>query len=244
MWQYIFLNALSPQPSLARPESWNEKTKVWQNQWEENANLNWGNWIAPTDTILVRSFICCCFDCNLIVLTMFSWFVQALCKSYPSEFVTYFHYCRSLQFEDKPDYSYLKKNFRDLFIREGVKYFDSKLSCLSSYCSRGFFWILAGCQPDYVFDWTVSRQAADNNRLRVCLLLFWKLPVLLLARFAVLNVVCHSLPAEWEDRWVGGTICGSGWTSCRFVSGAYIEILHLGNKQGGSLEAQIFILSL
>jgi hypothetical protein len=136
--------------------------------------------------------------------------VQALCKSYPSEFVTYFHYCRSLQFEDKPDYSYLKKNFRDLFIREGVKYFDSKLSCLSSYCSRGFFWILAGYQPDYVFDWTVSRQAADNNRLRVCLLLFWKLPVLLLARFAVLNVVCHSLPAEWEDRWVGGTICGSG----------------------------------
>ncbi|AQK72737.1 Casein kinase 1 [Zea mays] len=68
--------------------------------------------------------------------------IEALCKSYPSEFVTYFHYCRSLQFEDKPDYSYLKKNFRDLFIREG-------------------------CQPDYVFDWTVSRQAADNNRLRL-----------------------------------------------------------------------------
>nr|CAB3450399.1 unnamed protein product [Digitaria exilis] len=68
--------------------------------------------------------------------------IEALCKSYPSEFVTYFHYCRSLRFEDKPDYSYLKKIFRDLFIREGY-------------------------QHDYVFDWTVARQAADNNRLRL-----------------------------------------------------------------------------
>ncbi|CAD6250243.1 unnamed protein product [Miscanthus lutarioriparius] len=68
--------------------------------------------------------------------------IEALCKSYPSEFITYFHYCRSLRFEDKPDYSYLKKIFRDLFIREGY-------------------------QPDYVFDWTVSRQAVDNNRLRL-----------------------------------------------------------------------------
>jgi casein kinase 1 epsilon len=59
-------------------------------------------------------------DCNIILLTMFSLFVQALCKSYPSEFITYFHYCRSLRFEDKPDYSYLKKIFRDLFIREGI----------------------------------------------------------------------------------------------------------------------------
>lgn len=45
---------------------------------------------------------------------------QVLCKSYPSEFMSYFHYCRALKFEDKPDYSYLKRLFRDLFIREGV----------------------------------------------------------------------------------------------------------------------------
>uniref|UniRef100_A0A453P482 Non-specific serine/threonine protein kinase n=2 Tax=Aegilops tauschii subsp. strangulata TaxID=200361 RepID=A0A453P482_AEGTS len=67
--------------------------------------------------------------------------VEVLCKSYPSEFVSYFHYCRSLRFEDKPDYSYLKKLFRDLFIREGY-------------------------QSDHIFDWTVSRQVAENNRLR------------------------------------------------------------------------------
>ncbi|KAJ0672820.1 putative non-specific serine/threonine protein kinase [Helianthus annuus] len=45
--------------------------------------------------------------------------IEVLCKSYPTEFTSYFHYCRSLRFEDKPDYSYLKRLFRDLFIREG-----------------------------------------------------------------------------------------------------------------------------
>ncbi|KAJ8433368.1 hypothetical protein Cgig2_020448 [Carnegiea gigantea] len=45
--------------------------------------------------------------------------IEVLCKNYPSEFTSYFHYCRSLRFEDKPDYSYLKRLFRDLFIREG-----------------------------------------------------------------------------------------------------------------------------
>jgi len=46
-------------------------------------------------------------------------FLQALCRGYPTEFASYFHYCRSLRFDDKPDYAYLKRIFRDLFIREG-----------------------------------------------------------------------------------------------------------------------------
>lgn len=58
--------------------------------------------------------------------------VEVLCKSYPSEFISYFHYCRSLRFEDKPDYSYLKRLFRDLFVREGYQF-------------------------DYVFDWTILK---------------------------------------------------------------------------------------
>lgn len=45
---------------------------------------------------------------------------QSLCRGYPTEFASYFHYCRSLRFEDKPDYAYLKRIFRDLFIREGL----------------------------------------------------------------------------------------------------------------------------
>ena len=49
-------------------------------------------------------------------------------RGHPAEFVSYFQYCRSLRFDDKPDYSYLRKLFRDLFAREG-------------------------CAWDYVFDW-------------------------------------------------------------------------------------------
>ncbi|KAH8931650.1 hypothetical protein BDL97_19G033000 [Sphagnum fallax] len=58
--------------------------------------------------------------------------IEFLCKAYPSEFASYFHYCRSLRFDDKPDYSYLKRIFRDLFIREGFQF-------------------------DYVFDWTILK---------------------------------------------------------------------------------------
>lgn len=57
-------------------------------------------------------YIPCC-DFNLVFM------LQSLCRGYPTEFASYFHYCRSLRFEDKPDYGYLKRIFRDLFIREG-----------------------------------------------------------------------------------------------------------------------------
>ncbi|KAJ6897665.1 hypothetical protein NC652_024461 [Populus alba x Populus x berolinensis] len=70
--------------------------------------------------------------------------IEVLCKNYPSEFTSYFHYCRSLRFEDKPDYSYLKRLFRDLFIREGYQF-------------------------DYVFDWTILKypQIGSSSRLRL-----------------------------------------------------------------------------
>ncbi|XP_047963452.1 casein kinase I-like [Salvia hispanica] len=58
--------------------------------------------------------------------------IESLCRGYPTEFASYFHYCRSLRFEDKPDYGYLKRIFRDLFIREGFQF-------------------------DYVFDWTILK---------------------------------------------------------------------------------------
>lgn len=45
--------------------------------------------------------------------------IEILCRGFPTEFVTYFQYCRSLRFDDKPDYSYLRKQLRDLFTREG-----------------------------------------------------------------------------------------------------------------------------
>ncbi|XP_020223414.1 casein kinase 1-like protein 2 [Cajanus cajan] len=58
--------------------------------------------------------------------------IESLCRGYPSEFASFFHYCRSLRFDDKPDYAYLKRLFRDLFIREGFQF-------------------------DYVFDWTILK---------------------------------------------------------------------------------------
>ncbi|XP_028060999.1 casein kinase 1-like protein 10 isoform X1 [Camellia sinensis] len=69
--------------------------------------------------------------------------IEVLCKGYPSEFTSYFHYCRSLRFEDKPDYAYLKRFFRDLFIREGYQF-------------------------DYVFDWTILKypQIGASSRQR------------------------------------------------------------------------------
>ncbi|CAL5404064.1 unnamed protein product [Camellia sinensis] len=69
--------------------------------------------------------------------------IEVLCKGYPSEFISYFHYCRSLRFEDKPDYAYLKRLFRDLFIREGYQF-------------------------DYVFDWTILKypQIGASSRQR------------------------------------------------------------------------------
>lgn len=66
---------------------------------------------------------------------------EVLCRGFPNEFAIYLNYTRSLRFDDKPDYSYLRKIFRDLFVREGFQY-------------------------DYVFDWTVykyQKNAAVNQ---------------------------------------------------------------------------------
>lgn len=38
-----------------------------------------------------------------------------LCEGMPSEFVNYMQYCRTLNFEDKPDYVNLRKQFRVCF---------------------------------------------------------------------------------------------------------------------------------
>lgn len=58
--------------------------------------------------------------------------IDVLCKGAPCEFATYLNYCRSLRFEEKPDYSYLRQLFRNLFHRQGFTY-------------------------DYVFDWNMLK---------------------------------------------------------------------------------------
>lgn len=64
--------------------------------------------------------------------------IETLCRGHPTEFASYFHYCRSLRFDDKPDYAYLKRLFRNLFIREGFQF-------------------------DFVFDWTVYKYQQSQS---------------------------------------------------------------------------------
>jgi len=56
--------------------------------------------------------------------------IEVLCKGFPAEFATYLSYCRSLRFDDKPDYAYMRRLFRELFYRKGF-------------------------HQDYVYDWTI-----------------------------------------------------------------------------------------
>merc|ERR1712137_546754 len=46
---------------------------------------------------------------------------ELLCRGFPTEFRSYFEYCRALRFDDRPDYSYLKRLFSDLFQRKGYE---------------------------------------------------------------------------------------------------------------------------
>lgn len=66
--------------------------------------------------------------------------IEVLCKSHPVEFASYIHYCHSLTFDQRPDYGFLKRLFRDLFSREGYEF-------------------------DYIFDWTIIKfQQAQKSR--------------------------------------------------------------------------------
>ena len=58
--------------------------------------------------------------------------VEELCDQVPREFADYMDHVRALKFTDKPDYAYLRKAFRDLFVQRGYEY-------------------------DNVFDWTIKR---------------------------------------------------------------------------------------
>ncbi|KAG8701449.1 serine/threonine protein kinase [Ceratobasidium sp. 394] len=57
----------------------------------------------------------------------------------PTKLKVLLNYCRVPRFDDKPDYSYLRKLFRDLFVREGYQY-------------------------NYVFDWSVQRPSNPDDK--------------------------------------------------------------------------------
>ena len=47
--------------------------------------------------------------------------VDTLCKGFPEEFAIYLNYCQKLNFDQKPDYNYVRKLFKDLFIKKGYE---------------------------------------------------------------------------------------------------------------------------
>ncbi|EEC04452.1 casein kinase, putative [Ixodes scapularis] len=55
-----------------------------------------------------------------------------------AEFATYLNYCRSMRFDEKPDYSYLRQLLRNLFHRQGFTY-------------------------DYVFDWNMLKFGGSRS---------------------------------------------------------------------------------
>ena len=57
---------------------------------------------------------------------------EGLCKGFPEEFMVYLNYCHALNFEERPDYNYCRKLFRDLFIKKGF-------------------------ENDFVFDWMLQK---------------------------------------------------------------------------------------
>ena len=48
--------------------------------------------------------------------------VEQLCRPIPVEFRDYLNYCRSLEFEQEPDYEFLKGLFRNLCQTSGFEY--------------------------------------------------------------------------------------------------------------------------
>ena len=137
--------------------------------------------------------------------------LQVLCKSYPSEFVSYFHYCRSLRFEDKPDYSYLKRLFRDLFIREGTFYDSSpQIYVHISLSSFNFIFMMICSWPVEMF----SFMSSTKFNLGTYYNCFWILTLLLVQ---VINLTMYLTGLYWSTlRLVAALEEGSVVVNSRF----------------------------
>lgn len=47
--------------------------------------------------------------------------INILCEDLPKEFQDYFNYVRSLEFEEEPDYTWMRRLFKDLFDKSGYQ---------------------------------------------------------------------------------------------------------------------------
>jgi len=65
--------------------------------------------------------------------------IDLLCRGYPQEFASFLNYTRGLRFEDKPDYTYLRKLFTMIVQKEGIVF-------------------------DYMFDWTMVKAELESGK--------------------------------------------------------------------------------
>lgn len=49
---------------------------------------------------------------------------KELCAGHPTEFATFLEYVKGLSFDQRPDYVYIRRLFRDLYTREGYHHHD------------------------------------------------------------------------------------------------------------------------
>lgn len=63
---------------------------------------------------------------------------EKLCEGLPQAFVTYTNYCRRMKFNERPDYLYMVKSFRELFFQQSYIY-------------------------DQVYDWTLLLHVSFSN---------------------------------------------------------------------------------
>ena len=64
--------------------------------------------------------------------------LEELCRGFPEEMQNYISYCKALGFEDQPDYLYVRRLFKDLFVRLGYEY-------------------------DYIFDWLLQSKTRKSK---------------------------------------------------------------------------------
>ena len=58
--------------------------------------------------------------------------LEEMTRHCPKEFLEYMNYCRNLEFTEDPDYSYLKRIFKELYVRKGY-------------------------ENEFIYDWTIQR---------------------------------------------------------------------------------------
>ena len=70
--------------------------------------------------------------------------IEVQCSGLPLEFSTYLNYCRSLKFDDKPDYLFLRRMFRELLEKTNQRF-------------------------DYQYDWTLipTSRMIDNGKIKI-----------------------------------------------------------------------------